>query len=72
MHIVAFTTPQFRHVAQAVYEYWHSSRAMFRARTIQLTSQLHSGRTVEFNSYVKELVRGPFDPRACCLLIMFL
>jgi hypothetical protein len=72
MHIVALTTPQLRHVAQAVYEYWQSSRAMVRTRTIQLTSQLRGARTAEFDSFVKELVRSFVDERGCCLLIVFL
>lgn len=64
MHIVALTTPQYRHAAQALYEYWHCSRAMLRARTIQMTSDLHCARTAEFDSYVKELVCDSSDVRA--------
>jgi hypothetical protein len=58
MHITAFTTPQLCHVAQAVYEYWQSSRAMLRTHTIQMTSQLRAGQIVDFHNYVKELVRS--------------
>jgi len=60
MHINAFTTAQSRHVAQALYEYWHSSRSMIRAESIQVISQLHCGRIDGFRRYVAQLVRRFF------------
>jgi hypothetical protein len=56
MHIRVFTSPQIRHVAQAVYEYWDSSRVMFRTRSLQMMSQLRAGQLAGFRSFVGELV----------------
>ena len=61
MHIRVFTTPQLRHVEQALYEYWDHSRAIFRARSLQIMGQLRTGDTREFPGYVEDLVcSSPF------------
>lgn len=57
MHIKALSSVQHRHVAQAVYEYWHSSRSMFRAKSIEVLRLLRAGQTDRFRNYVSELVR---------------
>jgi hypothetical protein len=67
MHITVFTTPQFHHVSQALYEYWDSGRAMFRTRTLQMSSQLRAGQTGHFEGYVKDLV----SYSVCCNLVRF-
>ena len=67
MHITVFTTPQFHHVSQALYEYWDSGRAMFRTRTLQMSSQLRAGQTEHFEGYVKELVSYSL----CCNMVRF-
>jgi hypothetical protein len=56
MHIRVFSASQIRHAAQAIYEYWDSSRVMFRTRSLQLMSQLRAGETAGFRGYVSELV----------------
>lgn len=58
MHLKVFSTAQARHIAQALYEYWHNSRAMFRTRSLQILSQLHARQTEGFRDYVAELVRS--------------
>ena len=57
MHIRVFSTAQCRHVCEAVYEYWQSSHALFRVRTIRIISQLRVEELDGYARWVAELVR---------------
>ena len=68
MHIKAFITTQARHVAQAVYEYWLNSCAMFCTQSLQVVSNFHAGHTKSFHNYVSELV----DPDLVHILLVLI
>ena len=64
MHIKVFNRAQACHVAQAIYEYWHNSHAMFQTRSLQVLGQFHASQTEGFHEYIAELVCD-------CLLCVF-
>ena len=64
MHIKVFNTAQACYIAQAIYEYWHNSCAMFQTRSLQVLGQFHASQTEGFHKYIAELVCD-------CLLCVF-